>query len=145
MCLRSKKRDVKDVVKNAGNFLAKNVQKGFMEGTEKLRKLADHDFNRESVVRKGGCFLCSSPLFPFQLTSSFLFPLFLSSFSFPFLFRFEDPNLAAGPGMTTATAPPKQLFGFSLEVGLKVGHNEYDIPLIVESCLQYVEQNRKRR
>jgi len=47
--------------------------------------------------------------------------------------------------MTTATAPPKQLFGFSLEVGLKVGHNEYDIPLIVESCLQYVEQNRKRR
>jgi len=86
VCLRSKKRDVKDVVKNAGNFLAKNVQKGFMEGTEKLRKLADHDFNRESGVRKGGCFCAALLFFCFNSPplSSFLFffPLFLFLFFF---------------------------------------------------------------
>jgi len=61
VCLRSKKRDVKDVVKNAGNFLAKNVQKGFMEGTEKLSS--------------------------FSVSTHLLFPL--SSFSFLFFFSFS--------------------------------------------------------
>ena len=53
--LRGRKKDVKEVVKNASSFISKSVHHGFVQGTEKLRKMKeDYDSARESVARKPG-------------------------------------------------------------------------------------------
>jgi len=53
--LRGRKKDVKDVVKNASSFITKSVHQGFVQGTDKLRKLKeDYGSTRESISRKPG-------------------------------------------------------------------------------------------